>query len=132
MTAHASWFRAVPLACWLCALVVPTYTIAAPRTFVSTSGNDASACSLVQPCRSFGAALAKTNSGGEVIVLDSGGYGPVTVFYPVSITAPPGVYAGITVTSGTGMLVRTAFVGTAVVLRGLTFVHQGGDTAITY
>jgi hypothetical protein len=45
--------------------------LGAQRTFVSTSGNDANACSLTAPCRSFGAAITQTDPNGEIIVLDS-------------------------------------------------------------
>ena len=47
--------------------------------FVASTGNDAAACSLAQPCRGFARAIAQTSAGGEVIVLDSAGYGPVTI-----------------------------------------------------
>ena len=52
---------------------------AAQRTFVSAGGVDNPNCSLAAPCRSFASAIAATLSGGEVIVLDSAGYGPVTI-----------------------------------------------------
>ena len=71
----------------------------AQRTFVSTGGNDANSCSLAAPCRGFAAAVTAVAHGGEVIVLDSGGYGPVVINKPVEITAPPGVYAGVSVLS---------------------------------
>jgi hypothetical protein len=70
---------------------------AAQRTFVSAgSGSDANPCSRALPCRSFGTAIGQTDSGGEVVVLDSGGYGPVTVTQSVAIIAPPGVHAAVT------------------------------------
>jgi hypothetical protein len=100
------------------------------RTFVASHGNDASACSLAQPCRSFGAAVAKTSAGGEVIVLDSAGYGPVTIAQSISIIAPAGVYAGVTVASGSGITVDGS--GIVVVLRGLTINGQGGDWGIFF
>ena len=82
------------------ALFILTSTDAAAtaqRTFVASSGNDANVCSLTLPCRGFAAAVAQTTAGGEVIVLDSGGYGPVTITQSVSLIAPAGVYGGITV-----------------------------------
>ena len=67
----------------------------AQRTFVASAGNDANPCSIVAPCHSFAAALAQTNTGGEIVALDSAGYAPVDIFGSVSIIAPAGVYAGI-------------------------------------
>jgi hypothetical protein len=93
------------------------------RSFVSGSGSDSNAvCALATPCRTFTHALAQTNSGGEVIVLDSAGYGPFSISQPVSIIAAPGIYAGITVTSGDGIDVSAS--GT-VILRGLTIENAG-------
>jgi len=73
----------------------------ASRTFVSTTGNDSNTsanCSASATCRSFGAALGVTTSGGEIVVLKSGGYGPAAIDMPVTITAM-GVDASISVTT---------------------------------
>ena len=104
---------------------------AAQRTFVASTGNDASACTLTSPCRSFAAAIAQTLSGGEVIVLDSAGYGPVVVNQPVSIIAPPGVYAGVSVFSGAGIAIN-AGAGAKVTLRGLTINALGGVQGVQF
>ena len=97
------------------------------RTFVASNGNDANPCSLVLPCRTFGAAIMQTGAGGEVIVLDSAGYGPVTIAQDVSIIAPEGVYAGVSVPSGTGIAITGI---SNVLLRGLTINGTGGGTGI--
>src|SRR4030095_12840317 len=105
----------------LLVLASPNVQGAAQRTFVASTGSDANACSITAPCRAFAAAVAQTLAGGEVIVQDSAGDGPWTVVQSVSIIAPPGVYAGISVPAagnGTGVLIATA--GINVVLRGLT------------
>jgi hypothetical protein len=102
---------------------------ASQRTFVSTSGVDNPACSIASPCRAFAAALAATTPGGEIIVLDSGGYGGVTVAQSVSIISPPGVYAGVSVFSGDGITVAAGPSG-KVTLRGLTINGQGGNNGI--
>jgi hypothetical protein len=94
----------------------------AQRTFVASIGNDANACSLAAPCRSFGTALTQTSPGGEVIVLDSAGYGPVSVTKAVSIIAPDGVYAGVSVFSADGISVNAP--GAVVRLRGLAVNNQ--------
>ena len=108
-----------------CSLEASSAAAATQRTFVASYGNDASPCSLALPCRSFASAIGKTNPDGEVIVLDSAGYGPVTITQSVTIAAPAGVYAGIFVPIGqTGVIVNGG--GASVTLRGLTINGQGG------
>ena len=102
----------------------------AQRTFVASTGSDSAACSLAFPCRSFGTAIAQTLLGGEVIVLDSAGYGPAVISQPVSIIAPPGVYGGITVFSGIGLAVSPG--SGNVTLRGLTINSIGGTVGISF
>lgn len=101
---------------------------AAQRTFVASFGNDANPCTIASPCRTFGAAMALTDANGEVIVLDSAGYGPVTINQSVSIIAPDGVYAGVSVFAAQNGI--TVSGGAKVVLRGLTVNGQGGNEGI--
>jgi hypothetical protein len=72
--------------------------------------------------------MTHTDANGEIVVLDSAGYGAVAVDRAVSIVAPPGIYAGISVFAGTpnvtGIYVDAP--GARVVLRGLTINGQGG------
>jgi parallel beta helix pectate lyase-like protein len=105
--------------------------IAVPRVFVSGLGNDANPGSITSPKRSFASALTVTDPGGEIIVLDSAGYGPVTINKSVSIISPTGVYAGITATSGDGVDVSIGSSDT-VVLRGLTITGAGGSSGINF
>lgn len=106
-------------------LAVAVVAAGAPpqRTFVSSCGNDVNACSLAAPCRAFAAAVAVVAPGGEVVALDSGGYGPVTISKAVTIAAPAGIYAGISVFSGDGVTVA-AGASDAVTLRGLSIASQ--------
>jgi hypothetical protein len=97
------------------------------RTFVSGTGQDSnvsSGCQATLPCRSFAVALSVTNAKGEIVVLDSAGYGAVTIAQDVTIQVPSGVYAGVAVTAGDGVVVNGA--STKAVLRGLTINGQGG------
>ncbi len=104
---------------------------AAQRTFVASNGSDANPCTLVNPCRSFGHAIGQTLLDGEVIVLDSAGYGPATISQAVSINAPPGIYAGVSVMSGVGITVSAG--AGKVTLRGLTINNvQTGTTGIAF
>jgi hypothetical protein len=97
------------------------------RTFVSGLGNDSNPCTRTAPCRTFAQAVSVTGRGGEVVALDSAGYGPVTLNIAISITAPPGVYAGISVSSGDGIDINAAG-GEMFVLRGLTINNQGSSS----
>jgi Right handed beta helix region len=99
---------------------------AAQRTYVASYGSDANNCSLAAPCRAFNAALTNTDIGGEIVVLDSAGYGKAVVDHTVAIIAPPGVYAGITVSSGSGIFVAGS--GINVTLQGLTINGIGGGS----
>jgi len=116
-------------AVWL-ASIAPAFATA-QRTFVASDGNDANPCSLTLPCRSLSVALAQTNPGGEIVVLDSAGYGPVTINKAVSLVAPPGTYAGVSVLSGDGIVVN-AGASDEVVLRGFTVNAQGGNNGIVF
>ena len=106
---------------------------AVQRTHVSAAfgsdANTATNCAAAAPCRFFTAAMSVTDPNGEVIVLDSGGYGAVTITQSVALIAPTGVYAGISVFPGAdGVKIATA--GVNVVLRGLSINGQGGNDGI--
>lgn len=102
---------------------------AAQRTFVASYGVDTNPCSVTSPCRTFGAAMALTDPNGEMLVLDSAGYGGFTVTQSVSVIVPDGIYAGISVFPGqNGITVNAA--ASKVTLRGLTINGQGGDDGI--
>ncbi len=98
------------------------------RTAVSVLGNDANNCAVVTPCRSFARAITQTNPGGEVVALDSAGYGAFTADRTITIQAAPGVYAGVTASSGNAVQI-TAGASDRVVLRGLTINGLGTAAA---
>lgn len=114
---------------WIAAAAGLLFTPAAfalnNRSAVASTGLDTNPCTVASPCRSFGTALANTIDGGEVIALDSAGYGPFSVSQSTTVSGAPGVHAAITVPAGgTGVSVS----GSAyVLLRNL--VIQGGGTA---
>jgi hypothetical protein len=102
------------------------------RAFVSAkTGNDFNSCALGLPCRTFTRALALIQSGGELVVLDSGGYGAFTIAQAVSVVVPQGVYAGITAFSGDAITVSASF-SDAVSLQGLTINSLGGTNGIRF
>lgn len=98
------------------------------RVFVSGLGDDSNPCTRTSPCRNFQRGHDVVASGGEVVALDSAGYGQLTITKSVSITGD-GVHAGITATSGNGVTIATA--GVTVNLRSLTIDGLGsGDSGI--
>jgi hypothetical protein len=123
---HASLARLVVATLAVAACVCTSLVHAATqRTFVASYGNDANACTPVLPCRTFGAALTNTLAGGEVIVLDSAGYGGATISQSVSIIASDGVYGGVSVTSSTsGFVINGANI--EVLLKGLSINYLSG------
>jgi hypothetical protein len=108
-------------------LVMATAASAQPRrTFVSAlRGDDANVniCSVAQPCRSFQIAFNSVATGGEVVALDSGGYGALQINKSVTITGS-GV-AVITAPSG-GNGVGIVAADAVVILRGLTISGVAG------
>ena len=100
------------------------------RVFVAAkSGNDANACNNVAtPCQTFAGAVSQAHAGGEVIVLESGGYGGVTIAHAVTIGAPAGVTAFIHPASGNAITIN-AGASDVVTLRGLT-LNGGGANGI--
>jgi hypothetical protein len=95
------------------------------RSFVSSQGSDANPCTLAAPCRSFQAAHNATNAGGEISVLDSAGYGTLTITKSISIVSPGGVYGGITTPPGVNAITINAGANDVVSLRGLTLNGSG-------
>src|SRR5260370_23205221 len=59
----------------------------ATRTWVSGVGDDANPCSRTAPCKTFAGAISKTAVGGEINVLDPGGFGAVTITKAITISS---------------------------------------------
>jgi hypothetical protein len=80
-------FRFVVKALALSALIALAVSTAhaQSRTWVSGIGNDADPCSRTAPCKTFAGAIAKTSTGGEINVLDPGGYGAITITKAITI-----------------------------------------------
>lgn len=122
---------AMPIIALALSLFAPTEAGAAgQRTFVASNGSDTNPCTLLLPCRTIDVAIAHTNPNGEVVVLDSAGYGGSLITKSVSIIAPPGVYAGMSPFPGQDGLIIAAGPTDKVVLRGLSVNGQGGNRGI--
>jgi hypothetical protein len=76
----------------------------ATRTWVSGVGDDANPCSRTAPCKTFAGAYPRTAAGGEINVLDPGGFGAVTISHSISIISE--VEAGVLVSGTNGIIVN--------------------------
>ena len=122
---------ALALALFGLAAAAPVSSAPIQRTFVKSSGVDTNPCSLALPCRSFNAAIANTLSGGEVVILDTAGYGPMLIDKAIKILGPTGVYGGISaITAGTDGITINAGNNDIVTLRGLDVTGLGGLNGI--
>ncbi len=126
----------------LLALAVATPAAALlQRTFVASYGVDppipgeysTRPCNLPLPCRTFNAAIGNAASGGEVVILDTAGYGPMTINKSIKIIGPAGVYGGISVQGGatptTGIVVDAGDTDD-VILRGLDISGVPGSAPL--
>jgi parallel beta helix pectate lyase-like protein len=78
----------------------------ATRTWVSGVGDDANPCSRTAPCKTFAGAISKTAPGGEISVLDPGGFGSVTITKSITIDGGGGQIAGVLVSVTNGINVN--------------------------
>src|SRR5262249_32467858 len=95
----------------------------ATRTWVSGLGDDANPCSRTAPCKTFAGAISKTAPGGEISVLDPGGFGAVTITKSISIVNDGVGVAGILV-AGTNGIVINAGAADVINLRGIIIDGQ--------
>ncbi len=111
-------------------VLLPALAAAAPRAWVSaTFGIDTGNCSRPAPCRTFTYAITKVDAGGEINVLDSGGYGEMTITKSVTVNVASGVTAGIVAAVADGVTVN-AGPGDEIILRGLTISATGSHAGI--
>jgi hypothetical protein len=107
----------------------------APRTWVSGVGDDANPCSRTAPCKTFAGAISKTAAGGEISVLDPGGFGAVTITKSITIDGGGGQVASVLV-SGTNGIVVSAGTGTVTLrnlrINGLAGTPTGGLNGVQF
>src|SRR5438128_7582627 len=113
--------------CGFAALVLSASSAwALPRTFVSSYGKDTNPCTVEKPCRTFAAAIAATDINGQVIAVDSAGYGPVTLTSDgISIIGAPGIHAAITTIGNTDAVTLNGPTNGTIVLRNLYITSDG-------
>jgi len=105
------------------------------RTAVSAlRGNDANACDLAAPCRTFQRAHDQSNDQGEITVLDPGGYGSLTITKSISVMNDGVGEASILVSGGAIGITINGNAGTYVNLRGITIqgIGLGGSIGLRF
>jgi hypothetical protein len=95
----------------------------ATRTWVSGVGDDANPCSRTAPCKTFAGAISKTAAGGEISVLDPGGFGAVTITKAITLNGD-GTLAGILASLVNGIVVN-AGANDIVYIRNLSINGAG-------
>src|SRR5215813_11842497 len=111
----------------LCLLSTTLAKAQATRTWVSGVGDDANPCSRTAPCKTFAGAISKTATGGEINVLDPGGFGAVTITKAITISSEC-FEAGVLVSGSNGIIINAPSTA-EVVLRGLDFEGLGTGLA---
>jgi hypothetical protein len=99
------------------------------KIFVASFGSDANDGSRGSPKRNFQPAHDAVATGGQIVVLDTAGYGALAITKNLSVTVPPGVNGFVTVTgaSDNGITINAA--SASVSLRGL--IVEGGGASGT-
>lgn len=121
--------KRVALMLTVVSLLAPASFAQATRTWVSGVGDDANPCSRTAPCKTFAGAISKTANGGQISVLDPGGFGAVTITKSITIDGT-GQLASINNALTNGIIVN-ATVNDKVVIRGVQIDGSGtGLTAI--
>src|SRR5215217_8162619 len=75
------------------------------RSYISPNGSDNRPCTRNQPCRTFDAALAKTDAGGEIVAMETGTYDPTTVTKSMTLAAASGADVAIRANAGNAVTV---------------------------
>ena len=118
-----SSFRAcLPLILLLCAPAALVHAQLS-KIFVASTGNDANDGSRGSPKRNFQGAHDAVVAGGQIVVLDTAGYGALNITKSLAVTVPPGVNGFVTVTGTTNGITVNATAAN-VALRGL--IIEGG------
>ena len=120
------------LAIALAALFTVTATPAmaqATRTWVSGVGDDVNPCSRTAPCKTFAGAISKTAAGGQISVLDPGGFGSVTITKSITLKAD-GDLGSILASGVTGIIINAAATD-RVVIDGLDIDGAGVTPGVT-
>ncbi len=107
-----------------------------PKIFVASFGNDANDGTRNAPKRNFQAAHDAVAAGGQIVALDTAGYGKLNITKSLDVTVPPGVNGFVTVANTGGFFFGVNIAvgaNSTVSLRGLIIetTGQGGYGILT-
>ncbi|HET7435120.1 MAG TPA: right-handed parallel beta-helix repeat-containing protein [Thermoanaerobaculia bacterium] len=105
----------------VCLLITPAIFAQATRTWVSGVGDDANPCSRTAPCKTFAGAISKTAAGGEISVLDPGGFGAVNITKSITLNGE-GTLASILFSGTNGVIVN----GSGIIVNLVNLSLNGG------
>jgi hypothetical protein len=111
--------------------LAPAADAQATRTWVSGVGDDANPCSRTAPCKTFAGAISKTAAGGEISVLDPGGFGAVTITKAITINGE-GTLAGITNALVNGIIVNAAAADKVIIRNIFIMGANSGLNGVRY
>ena len=123
MKKQSLWFAMFILSMLLVASVANAQ---ATRTWVSGVGDDVNPCSRTAPCKTFAGAISKTATGGEINVLDAGGFGTINIIKSITIDGGES-FASILNSGTTGVIVNTP-ANAVVTLRNIEINGAGTGT----
>jgi hypothetical protein len=87
-------------------------------------GDDVNPCSRTAPCKTFAGAISKTAAGGQISILDPGGFGTVTITKSITLKAD-GDLGSILASGVTGIIINAAATD-KVVIDGIDIDGAGG------
>ena len=116
----------VRLALWLFLAASSVATAAPlPKIYLASFGSDANDGSRGSPKRNFQNAHDALPAGGEIVVLDTAGYGLLSITKDVTVTCPPGVTGLISANGNAAGAIIIDAPSAVVSLRGLTIENLG-------
>lgn len=99
------------------------------KIFLASTGSDASDGSRGSPKRTLQAAHDAVATGGNLVILNTAGYGGLTIAKSIDISVPPGVSGFVTVSGSSNGITINAGASDTVAIRGL--IIEGGGTTGT-
>jgi hypothetical protein len=85
MTLRSKWLVKALTAIALAFVSTVFVQAQATRTWVSGVGDDVNPCSRTAPCKTFSGAISKTAKGGQISILDPGGFGTLTITKSITV-----------------------------------------------